>query len=135
MRATTWAELYALENVDEKGKKKHSIKLHHNPNAEWLTLEICQVYRRRALELGTVNDTGARRDLRIELQKKCDLTEVEAINILDGKHITEYVRKYDIMRGKDVAGFEMTIRDRHILDAIADAEEKMKNEELKNEGI
>lgn len=135
MRATTWTEIHALENVDEKGKKKHSIKLRHNPNAEWLTLEICQAYRTRALELGSVNDTGARRDLRIELQKKCDLTEVEALNILAGKHITEYVRKYDIMQGKDVAGYEMSYKDMCILDAMAEAEEKIKNEELKDENL
>jgi len=136
MRAKSWAELYDIENVDEKGKKKkHKIQMHHDPNAEWLTLDICREYHKKALALGTTSDTGARRDLRIELQKRCDLTEVEAINILDGKHIAEYVRKYDIMQGKDVAGYEMTSRDRAILDAVAEAEDRIKNVLLEDENI
>lgn len=136
MRAKTWAELYDIENVDEKGKKKkHKIQMHHNPDAEWLTTEICREYHKKALALGTTNDVGARRDLRIELQKRCDLIEVEALNILDGKHFSEYVRKYDIMQGKDVAGYEMTSRDRAILDAVADAEDRIKERGLEDENI
>lgn len=35
MRAKNWAELYEIENTDEKGKrKKHTIKMRHDPKAE-----------------------------------------------------------------------------------------------------
>ena len=39
-------------------------------------------------------DVGERRELRIELQKWFGLTEIEAINILNGNGITDYVNKY-----------------------------------------
>lgn len=68
---------------------------------EWLTLEICNEYRRRAKHLPQDDgqDTGARRELRLELQKRCNILEIEAINILNGYHIQAYVQKYEIMSG------------------------------------
>lgn len=70
-------------------------------NFEWLTLEICNEYRNRAKQLPQDDgqDTGARRELRLELQKRCNILEIEAINILNGYHIQAYVQKYEIMSG------------------------------------
>jgi hypothetical protein len=70
-------------------------------NFEWLTLEICNEYRRRAMQLPQDDgqDTGARRELRLELQNRCNILEIEAINILNGYHIQAYVQKYEIMSG------------------------------------
>lgn len=63
---------------------------------EWLTMEIAEEYRKKAQLLpDTVGaDIGERRRLREELQSRCELTQIEAINILNGYHIAEYVNKY-----------------------------------------
>lgn len=68
---------------------------------EWLTMEICREYRKRAEQLLDDDglDTGARRQLRLELQSRCNITEIEAINILNGYHILSYVQKYEILSG------------------------------------
>lgn len=73
-----------------------------NKNFEWLTEEICAEYRERANEL-TDNggeDTGAWRALRIELQERCNLAEIEAVNILRGNHVQQYLTKYGILSGR-----------------------------------
>lgn len=58
-----------------------------------LTLEVCEEYYKRACELGGFSqNTGARRELRLELQEKYGLNEVETVNILNGYHFAEYVR-------------------------------------------
>ena len=38
-----------------------------------------------------LQDIGDRRKLRIELQERCNLTELEAVNIVNGFHIDIYV--------------------------------------------
>ena len=69
---------------------------------EWLTEEICMEYLKRAKELSPNNglDIGPWRDLRIELQRRCNLPEVYAYNIIRGHHIKEYIRIYDILSGR-----------------------------------
>ncbi len=58
-----------------------------------LTLEVCEEYYKRACELGGLpEDVGARRELRIELQEKYHLNEIEALNILNGYHFDSYIR-------------------------------------------
>ncbi len=61
--------------------------------AEVLTKEIANQYRDRAklLSPNGLQDIGDRRKLRIELQKRCNLTELEAVNIINGFHIDIYV--------------------------------------------
>lgn len=51
--------------------------------------------------------------MRIELQKRCNILEVEAINILNGYHIQTYVHKYGVLSGR-------------IKDPKADSKEKSK---------
>ncbi len=65
---------------------------------EWLSEEICREYINRAKALPPNNglDTGPWRDLRIELQKRCNLSEVQAYNIIH----EEYVHMYDILSGR-----------------------------------
>ncbi len=69
---------------------------------EWLTEEICNEYRQRAKSLPNSEgeDTGAWRSLRIELQERCNLAEIEAINILRGYHIQQYLTKYGMLSGR-----------------------------------
>ena len=61
--------------------------------AEVLTRKIANEYRDRATLLppNGLQDIGYRRKLRIELQARCNLTELEAVNIINGYHIGDYV--------------------------------------------
>ncbi len=61
--------------------------------AEVLTREIANESRDRArlLPPNGLQDIGDRRKLRTELQKRCNLTELEAVNIINGFHIDIYV--------------------------------------------
>lgn len=61
--------------------------------AEVLTRKIANEYRDRAKLLlqNDLQDIENRRKLRIELQSRCGLTELEAINIINGYHIEIYV--------------------------------------------
>ena len=69
-------------------KKKHK--------GEWLTYEACNYYREKAKNYNKVNsqDAGFKRELRLELQNRYGLLDVEAINILNGFYISFYVEKY-----------------------------------------
>ena len=59
---------------------------------EWLTSDICNEFILRAKQLPCdTGDTGAWRDLRIELQKRCNIPEVWAYNILRGMNVKDYV--------------------------------------------
>ena len=61
--------------------------------SELLTAEIAMNYRRMAENLpdNGNQDIGARRKLREELQELCGLSEIQAINILNGLYIREYM--------------------------------------------
>ena len=69
---------------------------------EWLTEEICKEYLERARKLpqNDGSDTGTWRSLRIELQKRCNITETQAYNILRGVHIRDYLLMYGIKSGR-----------------------------------
>ena len=69
---------------------------------EWLTEEICKEYleRARKLPMDDGSDTGAWRNLRKELQERCNITETQAYNILRGRHIRDYVLMYGIKSGR-----------------------------------
>lgn len=82
-------------------KEKVRVKVFdHRPEAKWLTMEICNEYRARASELPNNGgqDIDARRDLRIELQEYCDITELQALNILHGRYCHDYVEFYQRMK-------------------------------------
>ncbi len=61
--------------------------------AEVLIKKIANEYRDRArlLPPNGLQDIGDRRKLRIELQARYNLTELEAVNIINGYHIGDYV--------------------------------------------
>lgn len=60
---------------------------------ELLTAEIANEYRILAENLpeNGRQDTGERRELRQELQRRCGLSELQAINILNGFHVKDYI--------------------------------------------
>lgn len=70
-------------------------------NFEWLTEDICKEYQNRAslLDHNDGQDTGAWRTLRLELQERCNIPEVMAINILRGRNINDYCQYYGILSG------------------------------------
>ena len=70
-----------------------------------LTREIAYTYRDRAgaLPYNGMQDTGERRELRKELQERYGVTELEAINIINGFHIDAYCRKY-LVKTLETAG-------------------------------
>ncbi len=61
--------------------------------AEALTRKIANEYRDKArlLSPNGLQDIGDRRKLRLELQARCNLTEMEAVNIINGYHIEVYI--------------------------------------------
>lgn len=61
--------------------------------SELLTVEIVNEYRILAenLQENGMQDVGERRKLRQELQRRCGLTELQAINILNGFHVRDYL--------------------------------------------
>lgn len=61
--------------------------------AELLTRKIANEYRDRARLLSSngMQDIGDRRKMRVELQSRYNLTELEAVNIINGYHIGDYV--------------------------------------------
>ena len=61
--------------------------------AELLTRAIAEEYRKRAKALPDTagQDIRERRELRIELQNRCGITELQAVNILNGFHADSYI--------------------------------------------
>lgn len=70
---------------------------------EVLTRAIANEYRDRALLLPSngLQDIGERRKLREELQARCNLTELQAVNIINGFHIPDYVKMAAIKAEKE----------------------------------
>lgn len=61
--------------------------------AEMLSMKIVAEYHERVKRISENGgqDIGARRKLRIELQNRCNLTELQALNILNGFHVKDYI--------------------------------------------
>lgn len=87
----------AKESEEEKAQKyvNHLYEKHVDAGYQWLNQEVVDTYRQKALLLSaSPNDVGGRRQLRIELQQKYGLQEVEAVNILNGHNVSDYLLKY-----------------------------------------
>ena len=71
-------------------------------NKEILTEEVALKYRDRALKIDYRHKQyiGEVRNIAEELRIRYGVTEIEAINILNGNHIQEYVQKYDRKNNK-----------------------------------
>lgn len=63
---------------------------------EWLTKEACEEYQALAKKANSNDpqDIEKRRELRMELQSRYGLTEIEAVNILNGNNVIDYLNKY-----------------------------------------
>lgn len=84
-------------NLSDYNKRlEHVRKEKASHKGEWLTLEVANEYLLKARTLPSQSplDIGDRRKLRIELQERYGLLEIEATNILNGFGISDYVNKY-----------------------------------------
>lgn len=104
-----------------------------------LNLEIANRFRNKAKRMSdnSGQDMGEFRKLKIELMDYCDVTEMEAINILRGYHTMDYIRKYEIMSGiVTVAGDAAKRKEnRELLIKIAELEDEVRTAAMANEGI
>lgn len=113
------------EHVKKKSKNSYEKKLarlkdlREKHKGEWLTMEACQDYYIRAQTLppNGRQDIGERRKLRLELQEKYGIAEIEAINIVNGFYFHEYVQKYDNIRELRIPS-EASISDRQYITII-----------------
>lgn len=114
-------------HVQEKGKK------------EWLTQEVAVQYYKKAKNIrqNTRQDIGKFRKLKEELMKKYEVTEIEAINILNGYHISDYIKKYEIVSGKTVMTVDSNKRkeNRDLIYKIAELEDELRKVAMENENI
>lgn len=81
-----WDEAYA-EVCKQRNKHK----------GKWITKKDCFMYEAKSWIYRVLNDSqyeGKVREIGLELQRIYGVTEVEAINIMNGKYINEYVEKY-----------------------------------------
>ena len=72
-------------------------KEHRNHRGDWLTKEVAEKYEAKTWVYRVLNDNqykGMVRQMGEELQEKYGVTELEAVNILNGKHVNDYVQKY-----------------------------------------
>lgn len=83
-----------VDDYEKKLRRLQQQKLAHK--GEWLTKEAAEMYHKKANALADngKQDIGERRKLRIELQEKYGILELEAANIINGFYINDYVNKY-----------------------------------------
>ena len=84
----------AKEKIDRGQMRIDEENAQHT--GEWITKEACEEYHLAAMKASSSDpqDIDKRRELRFELQSKYGLTEIEAINILNGNNVTDYLNKY-----------------------------------------
>lgn len=77
--------------------------------AELLTKEIANEYRARLAVLPKYGnqDINERRKLRQELQIRCDLTELQALNVIEGHHVADIIIACERKRFEDEYGAEI----------------------------
>ena len=75
--------------------KDVSVRRNKRMDEEFM-LEIAQEYRKKAESLpdNGMQDIGERRKLRIELQERFGLTELVALNVVNGRHLMDMVMLY-----------------------------------------
>lgn len=113
------------EPVKKKSKNSYEKKLarlkelRDNHKGEWLTIEACNEYysRAQALPPNGCQDIGERRKLRIELQEKYGIAEIEAINIINGFHFLEYAQKYENIKELRIPS-EPSLADRQYITVV-----------------
>lgn len=83
-------------NATEWVNKQH--KRHMREGFKWLDLEAARKYYMKFMEMN--QDATSQRRLADELMKTYGVTDVEAINILHGRNVGDYISKYERIRDK-----------------------------------
>ena len=102
----------------------------------WITADICHMYRKKAEQLTSNGnqDIDEWRSLRIELQQKYGVTELQAFNILRGINVGEYVHDYAMQNGVIPMTEEMKrrieIKDAKIRKGDSDESRKITDKDL-----
>lgn len=75
---------------------------HKYHQGKWLTMEAAKEYQTRAVALknSSAEIKGQLYELAEELRKEYGVNQIEAINILNGVHVADYVSKYDCIQNK-----------------------------------
>lgn len=107
---------------------------HHG---QWLTSEAVKEYQLRAAKPGNnIQDMGQRRLLRIELQEKYGLLEIEAINILNGRNVSQYLDKYNRMQNNiPLESVKNKVSKNTIREILSIYEEEIRNGNLVDEDL
>ena len=94
---------------------------------EPLTMELAESYRQKAINLSKTNSqyVGELRTLGKELAAKCGITELQAINILNGNHIKDYVHIYQ--HPVEPSNGKKKSEDKEYLEWLAEKESKEKD--------
>lgn len=73
---------------------------HEKNQYQWPNQKIAEEYRKKGEKAETENGTGSKTKdiLKKELMEIYGLTELEAINLLNGYYLTDYVNKYERIR-------------------------------------
>ena len=109
----------------KQGKSEVKITVRHRPDAEWLTYDICKHYMKLAEKITdrSICDSEFGR-LCEELMERCDITETQAINILNGRHINDYVAIYNRMKTLPEISQKETEEKKGYLEWLAKKEEE-----------
>ena len=71
--------------------KQHEI--HERNNYKWLDSDAASKYHKKYME--TNRDAASQKRLSDELRKIYGVTDIEAINILNGRNVGDYIGKYE----------------------------------------
>ena len=105
-----------------KNEEKQGIR--HRKDAEWLTYDTCAYYMDKAKAIPDKSMSNSTfRSLCYELKERCDITELQAINILNGYFISEYVSIYERMRNPENIKYKSDDK-REYLEWLARQEDK-----------
>ena len=95
---------------------------------EELTIEICNEYRKKGKALGdSPLCVGAKADLVKELMERCGISELWALNIINGYNVSNYIA---IVEHKKTGGVEKSEKDKEYLEWLAQKEDKEKMDQM-----
>ena len=95
---------------------------------EELTLEICNEYQKKGKALGNNPAyVGQRADLVKELQNRCGISEIWALNIINGHGIKDYLA---ILEHQKKGGKGTSEDDKEYLEWLAQKEDKERMEQM-----
>lgn len=86
----------------EQDKQWLKQKLDEHQGKDWLTWEAVRKYCDRAKQLNNTGQqsSGERRELCQQIMQEYGITELEAVNIINGYGAADYIRKYERIKNQ-----------------------------------